>query len=83
MDLVRDAGRSSGTSRRTSQTDHGPADRQAEGYSRAELKQWAQRIQELQAERDVYCIFTTDVNANAIENAVELKEMVQSALAGG
>jgi len=47
-------------------------------YSREELRPWAQRIQQFLAlGHDVYVYFNNDAFGYALENAWELKEMVE------
>jgi uncharacterized protein YecE (DUF72 family) len=58
---------------------HGPGEAKYAGsYSSAAMKKWAERIKEWQQELSgVYVYFNNDIGGHAIENAKELKRLVE------
>jgi uncharacterized protein YecE (DUF72 family) len=58
---------------------HGPGEAKYAGsYSKAALKEWAQRIQQWRQElARVYVYFNNDIGGHAVENAKELKMLVE------
>ena len=58
---------------------HGPSAEQlyAGSYSEADLRWWAERVQEWLAQgRDVYAYFNNDGHGHAVRNARRLRELV-------
>ncbi|MFW6110334.1 MAG: DUF72 domain-containing protein, partial [Patescibacteria group bacterium] len=50
-------------------------------YSKEDLESWAEKILNWEKEgQDVYCYFDNDANANAVDNATELKTIIDSQL---
>jgi len=59
---------------------HGPDGRYGGKYGKAALRGWAQQIARLNAQgRDVYCYFNNDAKANAVADALTLKDLVAMA----
>lgn len=57
---------------------HGPKDLYASKYSKNDLRVWAKKIKKwLKNKKDVYIYFNNDVEAMAIENALELKKILK------
>jgi uncharacterized protein YecE (DUF72 family) len=58
---------------------HGPKQLYASSYSTDQLSAWAGKIASWLTDFDVYCYFNNDFFGHAIRNAVELRELVNSA----
>ena len=60
---------------------HGPGDAYQGSYSAASLRNWAGRIREWQKQLTaIYMYFDNDQAAYAVENALELKQLVHKKL---
>lgn len=55
---------------------HGAAELHSSEYFRKELKSWAEKVNNLAKKGDVYIYFNNDVNAYAVKNALEMKELL-------
>lgn len=56
---------------------HGPDALYASKYSHEQLQAWAKKIQHFSKDHDVYCYFNNDLSGYAIENAQELRRLVE------
>ncbi len=56
---------------------HGPAALYGSKYSHAQLQDWTEKIYNFGRDRDVYCYFNNDLSGYAIENAQDLRDLLE------